>query len=249
MVVEEIPGASRGSVGDHTKRTSITGPCRVGWRDGFRRVAEHFYPDRVRELTRHPSRRPRYPSASTLLAEATETTGLTDFGPGDFRDGLDVLLESLERDADLSPRDRRRRRRRPPPAPGEPARGRGVVRATIPRSTSSRCAGPIDINGLPRTGTTALANMLSLDPQFRCLRQWEQVAAVPAADDRGRGHRSASAAARPGERAAPARAEGDAPLRRRRDGRGHASCSAWRSTGSSTRCRCTATTRGGARPT
>ena len=27
--VNEIPGASRGSVGDHTKRLSITGPCRV----------------------------------------------------------------------------------------------------------------------------------------------------------------------------------------------------------------------------
>jgi len=48
VVVEEIPGASRGSVGDHTKRSSITGPCRVGWREGLRRVAEHFYPDRVR---------------------------------------------------------------------------------------------------------------------------------------------------------------------------------------------------------
>ena len=43
--------------------------------------------------------------------------------------------------------------------------------------------GPVDINGLPRTGTTALANMMSLDPQFRCLRGWEQIAAVPAADD------------------------------------------------------------------
>jgi nucleoside-diphosphate-sugar epimerase len=48
VVVEEIPGASHGSVGDVTKRTAITGPCRVGWRDGFRRVAEHFYPERVR---------------------------------------------------------------------------------------------------------------------------------------------------------------------------------------------------------
>ena len=47
VVVTEIPGASHGSVADHTKRTSITGPCSVGWRDGFRRVAEHFYPDRV----------------------------------------------------------------------------------------------------------------------------------------------------------------------------------------------------------
>ena len=48
VVVTEIPGASHGSVADHAKRTSIMGPCRVGWRDGFRRVAEYFYPDRVR---------------------------------------------------------------------------------------------------------------------------------------------------------------------------------------------------------
>jgi nucleoside-diphosphate-sugar epimerase len=46
--VEPIPGASIGSVGDPTKRISITGPCQVGWREGFRRVAEHFYPDRVK---------------------------------------------------------------------------------------------------------------------------------------------------------------------------------------------------------
>jgi hypothetical protein len=39
--------------------------------------------------------------------------------------------------------------------------------------------GPVDICGLPRTGTTALADMLSLDPQFRCLTGWEQVAPVP----------------------------------------------------------------------
>ena len=39
--------------------------------------------------------------------------------------------------------------------------------------------GPVDINGLPRTGTTALANMMSLDPQFRCLRGWEQSKPCP----------------------------------------------------------------------
>jgi nucleoside-diphosphate-sugar epimerase len=47
MVVEPVPGASLGSVGDHTKRSSITGPCRVDWRDGFRRMAACLYPDRV----------------------------------------------------------------------------------------------------------------------------------------------------------------------------------------------------------
>lgn len=47
VAVEPIPGASCGSVGDTTKRTAITGPCRVGWRDGFRRMIEQMYPDRL----------------------------------------------------------------------------------------------------------------------------------------------------------------------------------------------------------
>ena len=46
--VAPVPGASLGSVGDHTKRTSITGPCRVPWKDGFRRMAAHMYPERVK---------------------------------------------------------------------------------------------------------------------------------------------------------------------------------------------------------
>jgi len=48
--VEPVPGASLGSVGDHTQRTSITGPCRVKWRDGFRRMAAHLYPDQVKAV-------------------------------------------------------------------------------------------------------------------------------------------------------------------------------------------------------
>jgi nucleoside-diphosphate-sugar epimerase len=47
VVTQEIPGASIGSVADHTKRIAITGPCRVGWREGYRRLAEQFYPERV----------------------------------------------------------------------------------------------------------------------------------------------------------------------------------------------------------
>jgi hypothetical protein len=47
VVVEPSPGASVGSVGDPAKRISITGPCRIGWRDGFRQMTEHYYPDRV----------------------------------------------------------------------------------------------------------------------------------------------------------------------------------------------------------
>jgi len=45
---QPVPGASLGSVGDNTKRLSITGPCNVDWRLGFRDLATHYFPDRVR---------------------------------------------------------------------------------------------------------------------------------------------------------------------------------------------------------
>ena len=115
----------------------------------------------------------RYPTGDALLAEATEEAGLSDFGPGDFRAGLDVLLDSLEHDGDL-----------------DPAADAGVIGAfrrrlvnrleveawyrDHPEIEELTVRGPVDINGLPRTGTTALANMMSLDPQFRALRGWEQ---------------------------------------------------------------------------
>lgn len=45
--VSEVPGASIGSVADPARRKAITGPCRVSWREGLRRVLEELYPDRV----------------------------------------------------------------------------------------------------------------------------------------------------------------------------------------------------------
>src|SRR5215213_2934147 len=41
----EYPGSIRGSASDSTKRRSITGPCRVSWRDGMRAMYEGRYPD------------------------------------------------------------------------------------------------------------------------------------------------------------------------------------------------------------
>ena len=99
------------------------------------------------------------------------------------------------------PGDRRGRGRRPPASPGEPARGRGLVRDASRDRRRSRCSGPVDINGLPRTGTTALANMLSLDPQFRSLRRWEQAQPCPppTIDGRGRPIRDACSSTRENE--------------------------------------------------
>jgi hypothetical protein len=120
----------------------------------------------------------RYPTADQLLDEAVAECGHTDFGPGDFRDGLDVLLDSLERDGDLDLTT--------DDAVVGDLRRRLVNRLEVeayyaahPDTEDVAIKGPVDINGLPRTGTTALADMLSLDPQFRCLRGWEQVKPVP----------------------------------------------------------------------
>jgi hypothetical protein len=118
------------------------------------------------------------PTVETLLEGAAAEAGSHDFGPGDFREGLGQLLESLARDGDLGASaldgvlaDLRRR-----------LVNRLEVEAWYrahPEIAELTVRGPVDINGLPRTGTTALANMLSLDPQFRCLRQWEQVRPCP----------------------------------------------------------------------
>jgi hypothetical protein len=119
-----------------------------------------------------------YPTPESLLAEAAAAAGHDDFGPGDFREGLAVLVDSLGRDGDLTEAaaatvvtDVRRR-----------LANRLAVEAWYaqhPDAAMRPVGGPLDITGLPRTGTTALVNMLSVDPQFRCLRRWEQAQPCP----------------------------------------------------------------------
>ena len=120
----------------------------------------------------------RYPTAEQLLDDAAVATGLDDFGPGDFRIGLEVLLASLSEDADLDPSTddavvgllRRRLTNR-----------LRLERWCVehPGADTTPVDGPIDVIGLPRTGTTALGNMLSLDDRLRPLRMWEQTEPVP----------------------------------------------------------------------
>ena len=72
---------------------------------------------------------PAFPDADALLAEVSEARGLSDFGPPDFREGLTVLLESLNERLRFLARGQRAGARRPAPAADQPARGRGLVRA------------------------------------------------------------------------------------------------------------------------
>lgn len=120
----------------------------------------------------------RYPAADELLAAASRATGLANFGQPDFREGLDVLLDSLRRDARLTDD------------------GAGQAVAMISRRLANRLLieewyrthpeiaeqpidRPISITGLVRTGTTALGNIMSQDDQFRCLRRWEAAEPCP----------------------------------------------------------------------
>jgi len=121
---------------------------------------------------------PGYPSLAELLDQARSATGLSDFGEGHFREGLAHLLASLERDARMTPSDRA--------GALEVIHRRLVNRLKVeehyrqhPGIAREQVAGPAIVMGLPRTGSTALGNMLSLDPQFRSLRGWEQAEPVP----------------------------------------------------------------------
>lgn len=119
-----------------------------------------------------------YPTPDALMAEACEATGLADFGGSSFVEGLGVLLDSLAADVPYAPADR--------------AKALGIIRrrlvnrlrieawfAAHPAAAAAPIAGPVSIVGLPRTGTTALGNLLSLDPQLRSLRAWEQEQPCP----------------------------------------------------------------------
>jgi hypothetical protein len=117
-------------------------------------------------------------TADELRALASQVTGLSDFGPDDYADGLEVLLGSLERDADLTPRGRKVMR----------AMLRGALAARLyseagwrayPEHAQVRIDRPLFVTGLPRTGTTALHRLLAADPAHQGLELWLAEAPQP----------------------------------------------------------------------
>jgi sulfotransferase family protein len=113
-----------------------------------------------------------------LLQGAREATGFDRFRDESFRPGLDALLDALEREAQLN-------------AIGVAAH-RGMIvgylaerlriedwYARHPEIEAQRIGGPIFVTGLPRTGTTALSHLLSLDPETRSLLMWESNQPTP----------------------------------------------------------------------
>jgi hypothetical protein len=107
---------------------------------------------------------------------AAAATGLSDFGPDDFTDGLAVLLDSYHAEAGLTRGGERVAR----------AMLRGALTARLiseaawrahPEHAQIPVTRPLFVTGLPRTGTTALHRLLVADPAHQGLEMW--LAEVP----------------------------------------------------------------------
>ncbi|MEM5431545.1 sulfotransferase [Cupriavidus oxalaticus] len=130
-----------------------------------------------------------------LLERASEQAGgLADFGPGNYREALEVLSDSLAREASLSPQGAQLLQGK--------LQGQLVNRLVIqdycrryPEILQERVEDPLVIVGLPRTGTTLLQRMLATDARFCSAAWWETryPAPLPGEDARDASRRIALA--------------------------------------------------------
>jgi len=101
-----------------------------------------------------------------LHEQARTQTGLKDFGDTTYQDGLKALLLALDAN--------------PPIGPGKIATAESLIVAALaarlhtqaqwqanPSFKLREIVAPLIVIGVPRTGTTALHNLLSQDPQFQ----------------------------------------------------------------------------------
>jgi hypothetical protein len=116
--------------------------------------------------------------ANSFLDKAVQETGLSDFGGDEFREPLGVLINSLEKEAQLT------------------LLGRMAARADIQRVLAYRLklvdlckrhpeieqgavTQPIMVIGPPRTGTTIFHDLLAMDPDNRVPLTWECAHPLP----------------------------------------------------------------------
>ncbi len=109
--------------------------------------------------------------SETLIATACETTDLDDLGGDEFRPGLAALIETYQVN-EFDERGRKRNRRR--------LSGMLVTRLWLedwwkrhPEVLDRPIVAPWVLTGLPRSGTSALFNVLAADRAARSLKLWE----------------------------------------------------------------------------
>lgn len=117
-------------------------------------------------------------AVDTLLEMASGETGLADYGGTTWREGLERLVDSLNNEATLTESGEAILTMRI----GMLLSNRLRVIRTFeehPEIHAEEIGGPLFIIGLPRTGTTALSNLIAADPQIRSVRLWESSDPVP----------------------------------------------------------------------
>jgi hypothetical protein len=117
-------------------------------------------------------------SASPIVERARRRTGLSDFGEGDVDEPLGVLVDSLEREARLTPFGRQCMQT----ALVETLCKRLRIVDHVKREAEVRqqkILRPLIVVGFPRTGTTLLQNLLAQDPASRPLLGWESFSPLP----------------------------------------------------------------------
>lgn len=109
--------------------------------------------------------------ADELIADAKGQTGFDDFGDPPYREGLEVLLETYDRNV-RDPEGRIRCRDRVVMQLATRLKCENAFK-TIPEIADQKIKAPIFVTGLPRSGTSALLNLLVAAPDNRGLLQWE----------------------------------------------------------------------------
>ncbi len=110
--------------------------------------------------------------------DARTETHLDDAGGDDYREGLERLVESMNSEGDLTEMGEVMQHARLVALLAARLQVEDTYRLH-PDIDDQEVAGPVFVIGLPRTGTTALSQLVAADPQFRSLRMWESGAPVP----------------------------------------------------------------------
>ena len=106
-----------------------------------------------------------------ILEESRKATGLDDFGPGDIRPGLEALAATYETGG-FNERGRKRNRRRLVQLLSTRLKMQAAFSAH-PEILERPISKPMVLTGMPRSGTSALFNLLARDPAARPLLLWE----------------------------------------------------------------------------
>ncbi|MGB5810980.1 MAG: sulfotransferase [Polyangiales bacterium] len=117
-------------------------------------------------------------SVDAVLGEAKSQTGLSDFGPEDFVERLEVWCQATEEDGGLGPMGRARFFGDMVRYASNRLRFHDLLKRH-PEILDVEIEKPIIIAGLPRSGTTHLVNLIAADQRLRSLPYWESLVPFP----------------------------------------------------------------------